>query len=341
MAVIHTTVGFKGSTNQIGEAKRLAKLGPRATVADAAAWKVSHAAGDRTVTVAAGSGQACGVDDTTVAVDTIGPFPPNGTASTATRWDMVVARWKWTDPVTPVEFVHIAGVPGAAGPDLTKLVRNPGTQMDMVIGVVRVAGGQGALSANDIFDPRVWAGTAGPLQASPGAYLAAIDGRDGERLDVGNVAYRYSSGWKYAPGQLIGLYDGVPGWTGSGTFGGGVAVGDSLGIYTFNTPDPGQPYEARITLAVEAGSAAAGTRWDFFLGRGNSGNAMPATQDMPFLFVAEDDGRPRYKHQISRRIQGLTGPASWRLVAKRIYGTGDGVVAGNKLFSVEIIAATS
>jgi hypothetical protein len=156
MTVVHTTVGFKGTVDQAGEARRMARLGPRGTVADATAWKVAAAAGDRTVTVAVGSGQACGVHDTTTAVDTLPALPANGTSSTATRWDLIVARWKWTDPVTPVEFLSLAGIAGASGPDLTKLVRTPGTQYDLVLAVVRVAGGQGTLTPNDVFDVRVW-----------------------------------------------------------------------------------------------------------------------------------------------------------------------------------------
>lgn len=153
--VTHTAVGFKGTVRQDAEARRMARLGPRFTVASAADWSITPTSADRTVSIAAGSGQACGVIDTTITAETL-QLPAN--TSGQTRYDLIINRFKWTDPVTDPIFTYVLGTPGAGVPNADGLIRTPGTQYDGLLAVARVASGQGALSGNDVFDYRLWGG---------------------------------------------------------------------------------------------------------------------------------------------------------------------------------------
>lgn len=190
----HTPVGFTGSVDQVGEAKRMSRLGPRFTVASANDWKLELTTADRTVRIKAGSGQACGVTDTTDADETK-QFDPN-TGGTD-RYDLLVARWTWANPVVVPTFEIIKGTPGAGVPDVASLVRQPGTRYDGVLGVLRVRPGVGAFAANDLFDVRMWGGETGPLVSTGIAYLSVRDAPVGTELITLTSPARYTkvSGW--------------------------------------------------------------------------------------------------------------------------------------------------
>lgn len=169
----HTAVGFKGTVRQDAEARRLGRLGPPFTVAGAGDWAVTPATGDRMVSIAAGSGQAGGVTDTTNAAELM-QLPAN--TADKERFDLIVNRFRWTDPVTLPAFTYITGVPGAGVPNAAGLTRILGSQYDGVLSVVRVAPGQGALSGNDCFDLRVRGGEVGPLiTGAEERYLELLD----------------------------------------------------------------------------------------------------------------------------------------------------------------------
>lgn len=177
--MVHTAIGFKGTVDQVGEAKRMSLLGPRFRVASATDWALSVQATDRTVRVAAGAGEACGVTDTTNAAEDI-QFPANTGGSD--RFDLLVSRFVWTDPITLPAFTVLTGTVGAGGPDLTKLVRNPGTQYDAVLGVVRVQPGVGAFAPTDLFSLVPAGGVSGPLVIPQTAHMVAVDGAAGVEL---------------------------------------------------------------------------------------------------------------------------------------------------------------
>lgn len=161
--VSHTAVGFKGTVRQDGEARRMARLGPRFVVDSADDWAVTATSADRTVSIAPGSGQACGVTDTTTAAESL-QLPVN--SSGQTRYDLIVNRFLWTDPVTDPVFTYVLGIPGAGVPNVAGLTQIPGTQYDGVLAVARVASGQGALTGNDLHREAMWLGPAGQLMVS-------------------------------------------------------------------------------------------------------------------------------------------------------------------------------
>jgi hypothetical protein len=272
MAVTHTTVGFKGTVGQSEEAQRLARLGPRFTVGSATDWLLSASSGDRTVTIAPGSGQACGVQDRTVAADTL-QLPANN--ATSERFDLIVARFLWTDPVTPVAFAFVQGTAGAGAPPVAGLVRTPGSQYDGVLGVVRVAPGQGTLTANDVFNLGL-TGTSGALNGGPAAarYLNALDTADGDQLWLPPTTVlperligRSRGTWRQQSPPIIGTFFGqfvnLPD-AGDGT-GNEVWGSDPQQLGWVDVPDVGVPWKTGMKFRAEAGSSQATTRWDFAL----------------------------------------------------------------------------
>lgn len=203
-----SSLGFKGTVGQSEDARRWGRVAPRFTVGSSTDLVVTNAAGDRTVSVSAGSAEAGAVLATSDAPVSV-QLPANGAATA--RYDLIVFRYKWTDPITQPVFTYIAGVDGATGPNVAALIRTLGTQYDGVLAVVRVGPGQGTLTANDIFDARAWGGVAGPLLTSaPSAYQPLIDAAAGSELLVLGSGARYrhsgstSSPWFPADTSLAG-----------------------------------------------------------------------------------------------------------------------------------------
>jgi hypothetical protein len=79
MAVTHAPAGFTGTVDQVDEARRFALSGGgRFKVLGSADWAPSASGSvNRTVNIAAGMAQACGVVDITTAADTV-TFAANG-----------------------------------------------------------------------------------------------------------------------------------------------------------------------------------------------------------------------------------------------------------------------
>lgn len=210
--MVHTAIGFAGTVDQIGEAKRFAGIGARFVVASATDMAVTPTAGDRTVSIAAGSSQACGVIDNANAAELL-QLPANSSGST--RYDLVYDKFLWTNPVTLPSYGSVQGTAGAGVPNTDALTRTPGTRVDGLLAMVRVASGQGTLTGNDIFDLRTWAVGGGELVTAAGeANLQYLDLDDGSTVMVastGRVWRKIAGSWKYAGGNPPPTYSITPG----------------------------------------------------------------------------------------------------------------------------------
>jgi hypothetical protein len=177
----HAPVGFAGTIDEIGEAKRFYASGVPFRALDAASWLVtSVTTSSLTVTIAPGVAECCGVYDTSTAASTL-VLTANGSGST--RLDAVVARWTWGAGAN-VSFAVITGTPGSASPPT--LTRNPGVVYEALLAVVSVTNGVGSLPPGSVFDVRTYGGVAGPLVVSQGLYYTYVDVPTGGELTIGD-----------------------------------------------------------------------------------------------------------------------------------------------------------
>ncbi len=124
-------------------------------------------------------------------------------------------------------------------------------------------------------------------------------------------------------GELIGIYDLPIGYTGTFGFAG---EGFRAGLMEASIPDPGIPFRAEIAGHFVGGSNAAGTRVDFDLGYGGTGDGPLAGALHPEYFPGVEGTQFRAFHSL--RSEVLTGALTWRLVARRIYGSSGGIMRG-------------
>lgn len=196
----HSSIGFKGTVDQVAEAKRMALLGPRFRVPSTADWALSLPSLTRTVRVSTGSGEACGVRDTTNAAEDIA-FAANGAGSD--RYDLLVNRFLWTDPVTQPAFAVVQGVAGAGAPNIAGLIRTPGTQYDAVLAAVKVRPGvTGPFVGTDLFNLTPGGGVGGPFVVPQASFISAVDGELGNELLVTATGRRYrhdGTTWQLQP----------------------------------------------------------------------------------------------------------------------------------------------
>lgn len=185
MAVTHNPAGFTGTVDQIAEARRLGLSGGgRFKVAGQGDWALSANSGtNRTVTIATGMAQACGVLDTTTAADTVS-FAANGGGTD--RYDAIVATFDWSNMT--ISFRVIAGttvppviVNTGTTVDPLKINWLPGTRYDAVLGVVRARPGVTILAPADLYDCRVW-GAWSSLNILSSAVLSVVDGDPNSRV---------------------------------------------------------------------------------------------------------------------------------------------------------------
>lgn len=198
MAVTHNPAGYTGTVDQVDEARRFALgSGGRFRVSSSADWAPTASSSTaRTVNIAAGAGQACGVYDATTAADSV-VFGAN--SGSVDRLDAVVATFDWT--AKTVTFGVIAGTssgpPGVNGGtgtavDVTKINRLPGIRYDALLAVLRARPGVTTLAAGDLTDCRVWGAWAG-LQTASSAFLSSLDIDPGHRLRVAADGIEYIS----------------------------------------------------------------------------------------------------------------------------------------------------
>lgn len=222
MAVAHAPAGFTGTVDQGAWSKLMGMATTRFRVASSTDWLVAANTGaTRTVTVAAGSGFACGVNDSTTAQDSL-TFTANGGGST--RYDAVVATFDWS--ANSVTFQVIAGTTSPPAVNTTtsvvttKINRIPGTRYDAVLAIVQVRSGVGAFSAGDVFDCRMWGGYSGPMTGTKElttAMLGVLDGLPGSEVvfpQPYNRRWRYdasTSAWQPGPNMQALVMGG--GWT--------------------------------------------------------------------------------------------------------------------------------
>jgi hypothetical protein len=179
----------------------------RFTVADLASWKPTRVTtADRTISVAPGWAQACGVASLNGSPINV-VFAANNTAST--RVDALVARFDWA--AATVTFVPLSGgtIPPTINtstitPNPAQINRIPGKLYDALVGVVPVRPSVGAFNqAGDLADMRIWGGVGGPFLGENGLYTDWLDVPQGAQLkgySSGLMSVREASGWSWGSG---------------------------------------------------------------------------------------------------------------------------------------------
>jgi len=139
-----TSVGYAGTVGDVQWANMVPRVGSAFySVDDYASFRVTPAAGTRTVQVAAGGAQAFGVHAVSDAPET---FALASVAS-GVRWDLLVLRRNWATKAT-----SIAVIQGGSTKALPPRTVTPGTLVDQPLALVRLAAG--STSIQEIADVR-------------------------------------------------------------------------------------------------------------------------------------------------------------------------------------------
>lgn len=178
--VTHTSVGYTGTVDQVAEAKRFGGGGAAFRAASASDWALTvDASTNLTVDIAAGTGQAFGVRDTTTAAATV---TAAANSSGSTRLDVIVATFNWAAATPNTSFGIVQGttslpaVNTGGSPVAGQINRIPGVQYDAVLGVLEVRNGVGLLATGDLYDSRTWGGWGGrPLVTPTTKYRSIVD----------------------------------------------------------------------------------------------------------------------------------------------------------------------
>lgn len=157
---ISETHGFgAASYDDVAWANARSLVEPRFSVANFSAWRPTVVAGvDRSISIAPGWAQACGVSALNGAASTV-TFGANAGASI--RYDALVARFDWTTrTATLVALPGGSVAPAINGstttPNTALVNRIPGKMYDAWIALVGVRPSVGAFAAGDVTDVRVW-----------------------------------------------------------------------------------------------------------------------------------------------------------------------------------------
>lgn len=161
MAVTHNPVGFTGTVDQTGEARRFVLgAGGYWRVDGSASWAISaSSSSNRTINIAAGAAAACGVYDSTTAADAV-TVAVNSSGSD--RFDAIVATWDWNLGQVSFRVVQGTSSTPAFQPqnsttvDATKINRSPGLQYDAVLAIVRVRASVTIIAPADVYDCRLY-----------------------------------------------------------------------------------------------------------------------------------------------------------------------------------------
>lgn len=140
-----SSVGYAGT---VGDAQ-WAEMVPRAggvfySVEDYASFRVTAAAGTRTIQVAAGKAAGAGIYDQSNAVET----RALGSVPSGVRYDLVVLRRTWATKLS-----EIVVIPGGSAAALPGRNTTPGTVDDQPLALVRVAAG--STTIQEVIDLRV------------------------------------------------------------------------------------------------------------------------------------------------------------------------------------------
>lgn len=179
--VSHSSVGYVGTVDQVAEAKRFQGATAPFRVMSSADWQVTvDTSANLTVDIAAGSGQAFGVRDTTSSSASVAVAANTGSG---TRYDAIVATFNWAASTPATSFGVVQGttagppaVTTSGSPVAGTINRIPGVQYDAVLAIVEVRVGVGLLSTTDLFDSRVIGGLAGtPITTPTTKYRNVVD----------------------------------------------------------------------------------------------------------------------------------------------------------------------
>ncbi len=178
-------------------------------------------------------------------------------------------------------------------------------------------------------------GTVVVRNATELAAFTATPGQDSYQLDTKSHKTWTVDGWRTRSGDLIGIYD-AP-WDGyTGNFAWAGAGGTSAGLTAFGIADPGEPYRAEVIGFFEGGSTATGTRVDFTIGWGGTGDE-PITNPLGLAYFVGEEA-VRFKEFASPRSATLTGARTWRVAARKIYGTANGNINVTRRLQVRYYA---
>lgn len=320
----HTSVGFKGSVDQVAWSKLMANAAPRFSVVTDDSWTpTAVTTADRTVRVSAGAALGSGVQDSTDSFEDV-QFDPNGTSSD--RFDLLVATWIWTTSGGSVSFGFIKGTAGAGVPTASALTRTPGVRYDGVIAVVRVRPSVGAFSSADVADARVIGGNAGALVSIAGQHIGLVD------LPAGGILrLPATTGADPLPTRDLILRDGLwrlltpsplPGLVGAWSEPPGQFTGNPTTLTQLTVPDPGFAYRLSVLANCEVGSVSEGTRWDMYIRVvGSTSGELDST-----LAPSEPVGFQRIYSPISDAA--YTGQSTVIVAARRAYGSAAGAITG-------------
>lgn len=172
-----TSVGYAGTVGDAQWANMVPRVGSGFySVDDYSSFRVSIAAGTRTVQVAAGGAQAYGVYAVSDAAAPI-TFPA---VASGVRWDLISLRRNWATKATT-----LAVIPGGSSKALPPRTVTPGTLVDQPLYLVRLAAGSNAIQ--ELVDLRCVVQNAGALAWDDLArsYLTQL----GTELRIGNVSW--------------------------------------------------------------------------------------------------------------------------------------------------------
>jgi len=265
MSVTHIPRGFTGTVDQVAEARRFSLATAPFRVASSSDWRPTVVTTtDRTVQIAAGAAEACGVYDSTTATDTV-QFAANSTGTV--RYDALVAVFDWG--TLNVSFAAIQGTTTPPAINQTSISstsqidRIPGTRYEALLGIVAINPGQGALTAASLSDCRVW-GTGATLIAAGNAYKELIDVPVGGLLRLPaipgvrpscEITYRDGMWRLVSPSPLVSFY-------GDFTNAPGTYIADPSPITAWTVPDLGFGVKLAPNSRVETGADSGGGRWD-------------------------------------------------------------------------------
>ena len=143
MAIV--SAGYAGTVTDAQWAKMVPHVGvAMMSVDDFGSFRVTAAAGTRTVRVAAGSASAAGIYDTSdAAVNVV-----LGDVASGVRWDLIVLRRNWASKASSV-----VAIPGSSTKTLPSRNKTPGTTFDQPLALVRVTAGSTVIQ--EVVDLRV------------------------------------------------------------------------------------------------------------------------------------------------------------------------------------------
>ena len=158
-----TLAGFQGTVNESQEAGRFARVAPRFLTDGPSHFAVTAVGGQaRTVSVAAGTCQCCGVTAVeSTATEVV--FDENSTSGT--RLDLLVLRFTWSGATSSVALAVLKGTNGATNPPWP--TRNPGSVYEAPLAVVSVPQGQGVFTSGNIKQIRPYAALSGGRMRIP------------------------------------------------------------------------------------------------------------------------------------------------------------------------------